>query len=1684
MVESNDGLNLADEMYRARKQLLDLTGNNRLLNYRKSKRDTLQIVDELPNEIWSRLSVGGEFEFVPKPDWVVEAGQQDESDDWFDDEYESDRSDEANSLDDESSQLRFSEELPEWVNRVRQSDRHTDNKLQTMLTEAKLESVLKNIRQKANSSITETGVNLLYLSLGLLEWYDAKHSERPNYAPLFLVPVQMTREYVGTQRKYRITYTGEELLTNVSLALKLEEDFGIKLGEIDEDTEPEAYFDSVREVIQDHPAWSVRREALLGFFWFSKLLMYKDLNPELWGGQEGFEGRKVLTDLMVGASLEGDVNQIGFKPDYSIDENELALSIPLAMDADSSQHSALCDIAEGKSLVIEGPPGTGKSQTITNAIAAALGQGKKVLFVAEKLAALQVVKKNLDRIGLGEFCLELHSDSAKPQKVYGDLERRLTTEFPSAQSLERARERLYVQQQKIEDYLQATKQRVGPHKERVDEVFWRVASHLSRGLEPLQVQEIAGTEDEPSYTQCTMQLQALQRHADEIGPLERHPWRDVDMCLYRSDQQEALENILNQWLKLVGDLEANSAKLYRFASLPINDWLTLAEAWEPAAARSFLDQATPSPRMARACLPVDARETLRRLVQELETWRNIQQAFEQESLIAWSEAEQPCQSAWSAWDRSIERMPDDTPLPQVESTKIRLEAIADFLDTVIEHAEQLGQLGLQPAPRTFSEFASAIDEYEHLCKPIAQDTERLSASLFQAQTEQIYIEAKSKASELASEEAQIGEILSIRDMPSLEDVTRIRREIRPYVGRRLRIFSSQYRKSKRELQQYVALGKKHQLIERVEALGQYEDFHAKVEAFKSDEHYASCLGLHFQGRDTDWEKLKETLVWVNQAAAMGMGYAKVVALLEKRRAMQDERSPDELKAPLAMRQNLQGLQHELSDELVQLLLAFDSANADHHMLHELRAAVTEADEDCETFGIAASGFRNRQSWQVSELHRFLEAVDQGIKLRHKVDTSPEYPALLGEDFSSVQTEPEPIQYAIDWLMQLEELGLSQPAIANVLLEDVSKTLSALFDAVGLLQDQAAAWSQWCKQLADYGQPDASESGLQSLVGTADDAFHKQRLLRLHSEIDQVSRWANCCRDRHQAAFLGLELVCDQLFAGIIPHEKLIGVYQSTVFNCVANQVIKEQPILRDFSRQAITQAREEYAKLDRKLTKLARKSIAKKVSERTCVAGTSSGRVATYTEMGLIRHEVSKQRRFCRIRELVRRAPISTAALKPCFMMSPLSVAQYLPPGSIEFDLVIMDEASQIKPEDALGTAIRAKQLVVVGDPKQLPPTSFFEKLGSSEAVDEEDEIALDNAESVLEVAMRGFTDHRRLRWHYRSQHPSLIAFSNQKFYDNELIVFPSPSSESGRLGVRFHKVDDGEFQGGANLVEAQKVAEAITQHVIDCPDETLGVGTFNQKQRELIEDCLDRLCLEDPLLLRKVEDLRDPKADYPLFIKNLENLQGDERDVIFISYTYGPDPASGRVMQRFGPMNKENGWRRLNVLVTRAKRRVEVFSSMEPTQIVPKDGSSLGVVSMRDYLRYARTGLVKEQGEETDRTPDSPFEVAVGNVVRQLGFDFKPQVGVAGYFIDLGVCCPGRSDDFMLGIECDGATYHSSRSARDRDRLREEVITSRGWELHRIWSTDWFLNYEDEVLRLKKAIRKAEAKLLHDQGK
>ena len=545
----------------------------------------------------------------------------------------------------------------------------------------------------------------------------------------------------------------------------------------------------------------------------------------------------------------------------------------------------------------------------------------------------------------------------------------------------------------------------------------------------------------------------------------------------------------------------------------------------------------------------------------------------------------------------------------------------------------------------------------------------------------------------------------------------------------------------------------------------------------------------------------------------------------------------------------------------------------------------------------------------------------------------------------------------------------------------------------------------------------------------------------------------------QLSEIGLHSLVDAACSWPLAHRHLVDLLQHTWLTALLERAWVERPILAHFDGAVHERSMRKFCELDTRLLNQNRIRLAYE-HWKTLPKHQGVG------QRGVLDHEFSKKRRHRPIRRLIQEAGRVIQVIKPVFMMSPLSIATFLPPDTIGFDLVVFDEASQVKPVDAFGAVLRGAQLVVVGDDRQLPPTVFFETEGD---VDEDySENIMSDLESILGLCYTRGIPQTMLRWHYRSQHESLITVSNYEFYDNKLVVFPSPDRGKKEAGLFYHYLPDTEYDRGKsrrNTREAREVAEAIMRHAKLSPRLTLLVATFSISQKKAIQDQLEMLRRQDP----SCEGFFRSHPHEPFDVKNLENVQGDERDVIFISVGYGRT-SDGRVSMNFGPLNQQGGERRLNVLITRARKRCEVFTNLKSDDIDLGKTAARGVQVLKIFLQYADTGHL-EMSLPSARGAESAFEEAVAANLTQLGYRVEHQVGTGGFFIDLAIIDEDQPGRYLLGIECDGATYHSARSARDRDRLRQKVLEDLGWQIHRIWSTDWFRNPRQEMLRVLHSI-------------
>ena len=557
-------------------------------------------------------------------------------------------------------------------------------------------------------------------------------------------------------------------------------------------------------------------------------------------------------------------------------------------------------------------------------------------------------------------------------------------------------------------------------------------------------------------------------------------------------------------------------------------------------------------------------------------------------------------------------------------------------------------------------------------------------------------------------------------------------------------------------------------------------------------------------------------------------------------------------------------------------------------------------------------------------------------------------------------------------------------------------------------------------------------------------------------LDGLKEWIAYVSIAQEAVSLGLSNVVHGYTSGA-SHENVFGAYRKALLYGLICDAIDESETLNQFSGAVFNKKIEQYKRMDKEWTQLSQQEVycrlASKVPDFTREAAHSS-------ELGILQRCIKSGGRGVSIRKLFDQIPNLLPRLCPCMLMSPISAAQYLDPKREPFDIVIFDEASQLPTCKAVGVLARGKDAVIVGDPKQMPPTSFF----ATNTVDE-DNLDVEDLESILDDCLALNMPQSHLLWHYRSRHESLIAFSNSRFYENKLYTFPSVNDRESK--VRLVHVD-GVFERGKsrkNQAEAEAVIAELKRrcHNPALTGQSVGVVTFNISQQNLIDDLLNEACAQDPELEKWAFG-----SEEPVFIKNLENVQGDERDVILFSVGYGPDE-NGKVYMNFGPLNRDGGWRRLNVAVSRARCEMVVFATLRADQIDLNRTQAEGVAALRAFLEYAegRPLALDENAVQTHPHACEGVATAICKTLEEQGYETDLSVGRSEYRIDIGVVDPEKPDQYMLGIMLDGSGYGAAKTTRDREIAQIGVLNGLGWNIMRVWCMDWWDNRDKELKRI-----------------
>lgn len=1323
----------------SRKELLDLSLWNPLLNYKITKTKGIKIVEEKSDSIFDifvRQNKSMSFSFLKE------------------------------------NEILLTEKNDKTI-----SKRVNDTKLNTNYSEKELDKRLLNTYYAANSSIEEQGVNILYLTLGVLNWLEDDNSEEQRKAPLILIPVKLERD--NASDKYKLSYTTEEIGSNLSLEAKLKNDFNLNLPKFPdvEDLDVYKYFEEIAKIIESKERWSISKDSIeLGFFSFGKFMIYNDLDNSKWPEHKKPINNEILIQLF----------ETGFK-DESLTRSDDNIFIDIhtnadelfqVVDADSSQILAILAANEGKHLIIQGPPGTGKSQTITNIIANAIGSGKKVLFVAEKMAALKVVKRRLDSLNIGDSCLELHSHKANKKDLHAELKRVIELGKPNIELSEHKLVQLSNSRNELNEYCFQVNKLIKKSGLTPQMIYGKILKLKDEiNLEELPKINIVDIDNwsKSNFEDAVSFAERIEGKLKEIGIPNQNPFWGSELTLILFTEENQIKLELKNTLSIIDNLTEYVKQIQIQLIIDFNI-LNLS--------------------------PIE-------LIEFIETF---------------------------------------TLKPNLSDVNINSEAFSSNIDTL------------------------------NNCIQIGLKINSLKTKYNQQVSNEIW---------------------------GIQSTNQIKNELINNGKKWYKFLLPSFNKKLKYIKSHISSQELKSINKIIYLLNDIQEFQSlEYELKKCEQLLLNAFNNNYDGINTNWQNIIEITKFINNVI----------------------------------------LKTKLGIYPKTILNKLDNITFRKDILDPLK----------DKFVI----YNNTQT-----------------ELFNKLKINIELNKRLNFNKTPIIDQKNLLQ---NWQNNFQELN-------NIISWNALKQ-TAHTQQIGYLTDISEKW-------------DNSKFNLKQLV-------------------------------------------------------------KYTWYEYLLEYSFKQSQLLINFESTNHDEISKKFKELD--LLKFNYNKALVSLKHWENIPKNNAG-----GQVNILKTEFNKKSRHKPIRKLISEAGLAIQAIKPVFMMSPLSIANFIPPDSIDFDIVIFDEASQVKPVDALGAILRSKQVIVVGDSKQLPPTSFFDSL--SREIDEDVNITSD-IESILGMFDSKGVAPKMLRWHYRSKHESLITFSNYEFYDNKLVIFPSPTKKDN-VGLKFNYLANTYYDRGntrTNQLEAEIVADAVMNHAKNNSHLTLGVAAFSVAQRQAIIDAVEIRRKNNP----ELEDFFRSHVDEPFFIKNLENVQGDERDVIFISIGYGKTK-DGYLSMSFGPLNNDGGEKRLNVLITRAKLKCEVFTNIKSSDIDLNRTNSLGIISLKRFLHYAEYGIL-DIPIVTGKEADSPFEEMVANALRKYGYIVKHQIGSNGFFIDLAIEDKNNPGNYILGIECDGASYHSSRSARDRDRLRQQVLEGIGWRLHRIWSTDWFKNPDRELKKTIEAINKS----------
>jgi len=1498
-------------------------------------------------------------------------------------------------------------------------------------------SALKSIAKKTRELQDETGVNASYLAFGFVRWKEKDDSKVSYKAPLLLVHANVITGSVIDPIKIQIS--DDEVVVNPTFNYKLQSDFGVSLPDFEDDCTLDDYFSEVAR-ITDQLGWEIVRECKLGIFSFLKLTMYEDLknNADL-----------ILKNNAVKILIEGsNARTIIEETNYKSLKNPL-VELHTVVDADSSQMEAVEMAKSGRSFVLQGPPGTGKSQTITNIIAECLYDGKKVLFVSEKQAALNVVFEKLKNAGLEDFCLELHSHKANKKSVIEELNR--TLESPPISVSQNAEEEIRQKRSAIvnlDAYTEALHRRREVVNTSLFQLFEKYSAlrHLSDFSFDIPNIENRGTE---YFHKAVKLLNEYASYLPDVGNNYReNAWYGFSNANLNYTQKNQLKEDIETLLYGYEALLPVSTQLNIKYNVSINNFIS-AKKW--SSLLYFLansDVITPYLLISNNLTDILSK------VEELKSLSDFIALTEQERNVATS-------SLRSKSEHILKRIKEEVATKKNEAQK-EFDSTNNQLKTQLDI--DISKLDLQ--------LKNAI------LKVQGKTTSEL---------ESIRIKHESESSSINKSASEALEILQTKYN---EDINSIKEKSSSKLSKIQSHHDQVIENIKNKLFKYY----NEEIIDVIDGSELYE---------KLTKQFKSIFSRIFKN---EYRIYIETTLRHHLKKDISLSYKtsiKTALLLKKLREEQEHFNNIYLENKNAFEQNVQQIEISYKEECEKTNSSFEKKLREAQIVYDEEITKKKSSDDA-LLQKFQNDYENIVSRKKAEHDiKVLENQKKYDERITNIDNNINYnlTKIKQQHESAIEKKSSEYEEKLRSLSKKFEededrvkdyLGPSYKGLSsdwNHIIDSLKKAQLYLNDnEIPLSYFTRLTIDRYQSRLKDFKNDaetlqqiintiEISQKKIASLFSSIVFSFNEQsfsncidKMRDCLSKFDKLGSWLAFIVVLQQIEETSLLSFIDQTIKRQINPNLIVEIFKKNFYRSWIDYILFSDSTLSSFTRTRHDHIVSVFSEKDEISFDISKVQIKAKLSRMRPNLNVISGG----GPVAILRREGQKKRKQLPIRKLLIETNELTQILKPCFLMSPLSVSSLLDPEKISFDVVIFDEASQVFPQDALGAIYRAKQVIVVGDSKQMPPSNFFN--ATIESLEDEEEEDVSDFESILDICSSVFTT-KRLLWHYRSRYENLISFSNIYFYDSSLMTFPSASTDRLGAGVNHYFVD-GIFdrKSKTNRAEAEFIVNLVFKNIVEHPNRSLGVVAFSLSQQKLIDKLITQRREENT----SYEFFFDSNVPEPFFVKNLETVQGDERDTIIFSVAYARD-AEGRFLQNFGPLNRAGGERRLNVAITRAKDNVQLVSSIRHTDIDTTAAKSKGAQLLKAYLDFAENGeATLEQIElpiyDDHREQNEYLEQEIADFLRKNSYVVDIGIGNSTSKVDLGVKIP-NSNNYVMAIECDGRNYRNFKNARDRDRLRRVVLENMGWTYYRIWSPDWFKHKSQEqnklLLALKEAVNK-----------